>query len=120
MRKRLWIGQSKPKGDHQQALRDGNASLRLEPDKSRVLDAHGLACWLLNEQAFGGSLFLYTFVYAEWVKTGNSDIGADHSATRKFAKASTTMAKEDLWRDRLALRTLRLDQRKVIGEAAEG
>ncbi len=59
-----------------------------------------------------------TFVYAEWVRTGSSDIGADHSATRKFAKASTAMAKEDLWRDRLALRTLRLDQRKAIAAAA--
>ena len=47
-------------------------------------------------------------------------LGARHSATRKFAKASTTVAKEDLWRDRLALRTLRLDQRKAIAEAAEG
>ena len=43
MRKRLWIGQFKLKGDRQQALRDCNASLRLEPDRSKVLDARGLA-----------------------------------------------------------------------------
>ncbi len=29
------------------------------------------------------------------------------------------MAKVDLWRARLALRTLRLDQRQAIAEAAE-
>ena len=75
-------------------------------------------CWLLNELACGG-LLLRTFVYAEWVRTGSSDIGADHSATRKFAKASTTMAKADLWKARLAIKTLRRDQREAIAAAAE-
>ena len=46
-------------------------------------------------------------------------LGARHSATRAFAKASTTMAKADLWHARLALKTLRLDQRQAIAEAAE-
>ncbi len=46
-------------------------------------------------------------------------LGARHSATRAFAKAAATMAKVDLWRARLALRTLRLDQRQAIAEAAE-
>ncbi len=41
-------------------------------------------------------------------------LGARHSATRAFAKASITMGKADLWRARLALRTLRLDQREAI------
>ncbi len=35
-----------------------------------------------------------------------------------LAKASITMAPADLWRARLALKTLRLDQREAIGEAA--
>jgi len=47
-------------------------------------------------------------------------LGPDHSATRAFAQASTTMATVDLWRARLALKTLRLDQRRAIAEAAEG
>jgi hypothetical protein len=47
-------------------------------------------------------------------------LGPDHSATRAFAQAATTMAKVDLWHARLALRTLRLDQREAIAEAAEG
>ncbi len=46
-------------------------------------------------------------------------LGASHSATRAFAKAAATMTKVDLWRARLALRTLRLDQREAIAEAAE-
>ena len=45
--------------------------------------------------------------------------GPDHSATRKFAKASTTMAKVDLWRARLALKTLTRDRREAIAAAAE-
>jgi hypothetical protein len=47
-------------------------------------------------------------------------LGRHHSATRAFARAAITMAKADLWRARLALRTLRRDQRKAIAEAAEG
>ncbi len=46
-------------------------------------------------------------------------LGARHSATRAFAKAASTMAKVDIWHARLALRTLRLDQREAIAAAAE-
>lgn len=46
-------------------------------------------------------------------------LGARHSATRAFAKASITMDRVDLWRARLALKTLRRDQRQAIAEAAE-
>ncbi len=38
--------------------------------------------------------------------------------TKAFAKASTTMTKVDPWHARLALKTLRLDQREAIAEAA--
>ncbi len=47
-------------------------------------------------------------------------LGARHSATRAFAKAAGTMSRVDLWHPRLALKTLRLDQREAIAEAAEG
>ena len=46
-------------------------------------------------------------------------LGPDHSATRAFAQAATTMAMADLWRARLALKTLRKDQREAIAEAGE-
>ena len=46
-------------------------------------------------------------------------LGRDHGATRAFAKAAGTMGKADLWRARLAMKTLRLDQRQAIAEAAE-
>ncbi len=46
-------------------------------------------------------------------------LGARHSATKAFAQASTTMAKVDLWHARLAMKTLRRDQRRAIAEAAE-
>ncbi len=46
-------------------------------------------------------------------------LGPDHGVTKALAKASITMAKADLWRARLALRALRLDQRQAIAEAAE-
>ena len=46
-------------------------------------------------------------------------LGARHSATRAFAKASITMDRVDLWHARLALRTLRLDQREAIAAAVE-
>ncbi len=46
-------------------------------------------------------------------------LGVDHSATRAFAKAAATMDKVDLWHARLALRTLRLDQRQAIAAAAD-
>ena len=46
-------------------------------------------------------------------------LGARHSTTRAFAKASTTMAKVDLWHARLALKTLRPDQREAMAAAAD-
>jgi len=36
-----------------------------------------------------------------------------------LAKASITMAKVDLWHARLAIKTLRKDQREAIAEAVE-
>ena len=47
-------------------------------------------------------------------------LGPDHSATRAFAKASITMDRVDLWQARLALKTLRLDQRQATAETSEG
>ena len=46
-------------------------------------------------------------------------LGDRHSATRAFARAAATMGKADLWRARLAMKTLRRDQREAIAEAAE-
>ncbi len=46
-------------------------------------------------------------------------LGPDHSATKALAKASITMAKVDLWRARLAVKTLRRDQRQAIAAVAE-
>ena len=46
-------------------------------------------------------------------------LGPDHGATKAFAKASETMDWVDLWRARLAMKTLRRDQREAIAEAAE-
>ncbi len=46
-------------------------------------------------------------------------LGPDHSATRAFARAAATMDRVDLWRARLALKTLRRDQRQAIAEAVE-
>lgn len=47
-------------------------------------------------------------------------MGPDHSATRAFAQAANTMDRVDLWHARLALKTLRRDQREAIAEVAEG
>ncbi len=47
-------------------------------------------------------------------------MGASHSATKAFAKASITMAKPDLWHARLAVKSLRRDQREAIAEVGEG
>ncbi len=47
-------------------------------------------------------------------------LGHDHGATKALAKAAVTMAKADLWRARLAVKTLRRDQREAIAEAGEG
>ena len=38
---------------------------------------------------------------------------ADHSVTKALAKASITMAKADLWKARLAVKTLRIEQRRL-------
>ena len=46
-------------------------------------------------------------------------LGPDHSATKAFAQAAATMATANLWRARLAMKTLRRDQREAIAEAAE-
>ncbi len=46
-------------------------------------------------------------------------LGPDHGVTQALAKASTTMDKVDLWKARLAVKTLRRDQREAIAEASE-
>ncbi len=46
-------------------------------------------------------------------------LGARHSATRAFARAAATMDRIDLWHARLAMKTLRRDQRRAIAQAAE-
>ncbi len=46
-------------------------------------------------------------------------LGPDHGVTKALARASITMDKVDLWRARLAVKTLRRDQRAAIAEAAE-
>ncbi len=46
-------------------------------------------------------------------------LGPEHGATRALAKASITMAKVDLWHARLALKTLRKDQREAIAAVGE-
>ncbi len=47
-------------------------------------------------------------------------LGVEHSVTRALARASLTMATVDLWHARLAVKTLRRDQREAIAEAGEG
>ena len=46
-------------------------------------------------------------------------LGPDHGVTKALAKASITMAPVDLWKARLAVKTLRKDQREAIAEAGE-
>ena len=46
-------------------------------------------------------------------------LGSDHSATKALARASITMATVDLWHARLAVKTLRRDQREAIAEVGE-
>ena len=46
-------------------------------------------------------------------------LGEQHSATRAFAKAAATMDRVDLWRARLAMKTLRRDQRAAIAAAGD-
>ncbi len=47
-------------------------------------------------------------------------LGPDHGVTMTLARASVAMAKADLWRARLAVKTLRRDQREAIAEVGEG
>ncbi len=47
-------------------------------------------------------------------------LGIDHGVTKALARASITMAKADLWKARLAVKTLRRDQREAIAAAGEG
>ena len=47
-------------------------------------------------------------------------LGVDHSVTKALAKAAVTMDRVALWRARLAIKTLRKDQREAIAEVAEG
>ncbi len=46
-------------------------------------------------------------------------LGADHGVTMAFAKAAESMAPADLWLARIALKTLRRDQREAIAEVGE-
>ncbi len=46
-------------------------------------------------------------------------LGPDHGVTMALAKASITMAGVDLWHARLAVKTLRKDQRDAIAAATE-
>ncbi len=56
----------------------------------------------------------------ELVAAGAAQVlGLDHGVTHALAKASITMAKADLWKARLAVKTLRWDQREAIAEVAE-
>ncbi len=50
----------------------------------------------------------------------SSHSGRRTFVTKALAKAAITMAKADLWRARLAVKTLRKDQREAIAEAGEG
>jgi len=46
-------------------------------------------------------------------------LGVGHGVTKALAKAAITMDTVDLWWARLAVKTLRKDQRAAIAEAAE-
>ena len=46
-------------------------------------------------------------------------LGVDHGVTKALAKASITMAAVDLWHARLAVKTLRRDQREAIAGVAD-
>ncbi len=46
-------------------------------------------------------------------------LGADHGVTMAFAKAARTMAPADLWLARIAVKTLRRNQREAIAEVGE-
>ncbi len=49
----------------------------------------------------------------------SSHSGRQTFVTKALARASITMAKADLWRARLAVKTLRRDQRATIAEVGE-
>ncbi len=46
-------------------------------------------------------------------------LGEQHGVTKALARASIAMTKVDLWHARLAVKTLRRDQREAIAEVAE-
>ncbi len=46
-------------------------------------------------------------------------LGVDHGVTKALAKAAVTMAKVDLWHARLAVKTLRRDQREAIAAVGD-
>ncbi len=46
-------------------------------------------------------------------------LGPDHGVTKALAQASITMGRADMWKARLAIKTLRQDQREAIAEAGE-
>ena len=46
-------------------------------------------------------------------------LGEQHPATVALSRASETMDRVDLWHARLAMKTLRKDQRAAIAEAAD-
>ena len=46
-------------------------------------------------------------------------LGLEHGVTKALAKAAITMDKADLWQARLAVKTLRRDQREAIAEVGE-
>ncbi len=46
-------------------------------------------------------------------------LGPDHGVARALARAAITMDKVDMWWARLAVKTLRRDQREAIAEVAE-
>ncbi len=47
-------------------------------------------------------------------------LGHDHGVTKALVRAAQTMDKADLWWARLAVKTLRRDQREAIAGAGEG
>ncbi len=46
-------------------------------------------------------------------------LGPDHGVTKALARAAITMAPVDLWHARLAIKTLRRDQREAIAAVGE-
>ena len=56
--------------------------------------------------------------YIDWLGAAKV-LGPDHGVTQALAKASMTMDKVALWKARLAVKTLRADQREAIAQAAE-